>query len=493
VSGEELEKKGWFRTIHSSVMRLLGIQKGQIVNFDTAWLRTALSDDKIEMAKDQDDGEGWTSMFRGQSPAVAALALWDVARNRLLPYHQVWDELEYRMGGRVSWLDGIADGEYYIKHYEQAKRLEGRLDFSDCILRYAGYRMTLDGPEKVEPLGGIPDVQAYIFDECQDTSPLLDAAAQRLASRAEWWYVLGDKEQAIYQWAGAEGDCFMRWDAMHEEYLPKTWRCAQKIIETGLRLIYLNDDISRELRVLAVEPRCPGGIVEEGEEEDLIEYVGDPSRSTLVMARTNAQATTLQNRLTAAKIPWKSVRTGRRWPPQAATRTSDAFEQLAQGGMIDGEGWRRVVAGCPVNLLVRGTKSRFLPAASREEADFVTLASVKEYGGTDDLVEYLRSGKWQEVVGDDEREAAEAKKKWGALADDPNVIVSTIHGTKGMEADRVLLCTGIYGPVLKNLMTPEGQQEERRCWYVGCTRARDELVLLKSRGRNYQDIYEAIQ
>ncbi len=488
---ERLEKQGWFRTIHSACMRLLGLPKGSIVNFDQLWIHNAMGDRQISLEGNEEDGESWTSQWKGKSPAVIALSLWDVARNRLVPFQAVYDHATYRMGA-ITGLRSTAEAREYIQRYEKAKVKDGRVDFCDCILRYAGRKMTLDGPEKVQPSGEIPELAAWIFDESQDTSPLLDLAAQRLASGALYWYLFGDREQGIYSWSGGDPNSFMRWDVAHEEYLHKTWRCASKIIQMGLRLIYKNDDLTYGLRSLAVEPRCVGGKIEMGWVENVAGHVGDPHDSVLVMARTNRDAFDLQNSLSRAGIPWKSARSPRRFPSSAFTATVDAFTELAGGGVLDGEGWRRIVGAVPAALLVKGTKTRFLPALSREEADFITMASMAQYGGTDALKEYIASGRWTELVSCEEQQAAAARKKWGTLVDDPRVIVSTIHGTKGCEADRVLLSTAIGGPVLRNLRTPEGQQEERRVWYVGATRSRDHLVLLKGR-QNYQDIYDCME
>jgi DNA helicase II / ATP-dependent DNA helicase PcrA len=491
VTLTDLEKSGWFRTIHSAVMRLLGTRKGQIVNYDVPWLREATGDDGIEASSDEDDGEGWTSQWRGKSPAVTALGIWDVARSRLLPLSEIWDDITYRLG-HVGGLDSLAEAEEIVERFERAKAADERLDFTDCLLRYAGFHATVEGVEKADPEGSVPDLPVWLFDEAQDTSPLLDHCARRLSQNAIWLYLGGDPEQSVYEWAGADGQAFMHWPVVHQEYLKKTYRCARKIIEAGLRLIWQNDEISTELKMLAVEPRCEGGKIDTGHEDDLLDYLKDPSVPTLVMARTNQKVSYLQQQLSFAGIPWKSAKSPKRWPPLASTKTVEALSELANGGMIDGEAWRRIVASLPAGLFERGTKSRFAKAESKDTVDFVTLFSVREYGGTEAFCERLCSGDWKELVSKEERLAAQCKEKWGDLANDPKIICSTIHGTKGMEAERVLLATQIGGPVAKNLRTPEGRDEERRVWYVGATRAREELVLLRGRGQNYEELYDAV-
>ena len=59
------------------------------------------------------------------------------------------------------------------------------------------------------------------------------------------------------------------------------------------------------------------------------------------------------------------------------------------------------------------------------------------------------------------------------------VLLSTIHQAKGLEFDVVfiiMLCDGLF-PAAKAMENPEGEEEERRLFYVAITRARDELYL----------------
>jgi DNA helicase-2/ATP-dependent DNA helicase PcrA len=59
------------------------------------------------------------------------------------------------------------------------------------------------------------------------------------------------------------------------------------------------------------------------------------------------------------------------------------------------------------------------------------------------------------------------------------VRLSTIHQAKGLEFDVVfviMLCDGMF-PSGRSMDFPEGEEEERRLFYVAVTRARNELYL----------------
>jgi DNA helicase-2/ATP-dependent DNA helicase PcrA len=73
----------------------------------------------------------------------------------------------------------------------------------------------------------------------------------------------------------------------------------------------------------------------------------------------------------------------------------------------------------------------------------------------------------------------EAEASTPGKRDDEEVRLSTIHQAKGLEFDVVfiiMLCDGSF-PAARSVEIPEGEEEERRLFYVAITRARDELYL----------------
>jgi DNA helicase-2/ATP-dependent DNA helicase PcrA len=75
--------------------------------------------------------------------------------------------------------------------------------------------------------------------------------------------------------------------------------------------------------------------------------------------------------------------------------------------------------------------------------------------------------------------AIEAEASAKTTEDDDEMRLSTIHQAKGLEFDVVfiiMLCDGLF-PSARSAETLEGEEEERRLFYVALTRARDELYL----------------
>lgn len=73
----------------------------------------------------------------------------------------------------------------------------------------------------------------------------------------------------------------------------------------------------------------------------------------------------------------------------------------------------------------------------------------------------------------------EAEDRQSTTKDTEQIKLSTIHQAKGLEFDVVfviMLCDGMF-PSSRSVESPDGEEEERRLFYVAITRARDELYL----------------
>ena len=69
-----------------------------------------------------------------------------------------------------------------------------------------------------------------------------------------------------------------------------------------------------------------------------------------------------------------------------------------------------------------------------------------------------------------------ALKNGEKLTKEPRIKVSTIHSTKGGEADNVVLCTDMAHRTYQEFLNNE--DDEHRVWYVAVTRAKENLFIL---------------
>ena len=108
-----------------------------------------------------------------------------------------------------------------------------------------------------------------------------------------------------------------------------------------------------------------------------------------------------------------------------------------------------------------------------------------------DVVEYIPNGnwdpekKWHEIFVADQKEILYIRNIISGgekLYENARVWVSTIHAAKGGEEDNVILSLHQGSKVQKSIrLSIDKQDEENRVWYVGITRARNNLYKLKAK------------
>jgi DNA helicase-2/ATP-dependent DNA helicase PcrA len=85
-----------------------------------------------------------------------------------------------------------------------------------------------------------------------------------------------------------------------------------------------------------------------------------------------------------------------------------------------------------------------------------------------------------------DREYVRALRRNGeSLSEEGRVVISTIHGIKGEEADNVLMLTDVSDKV--NRASQVDPDAELRVQYVGVTRARESLVLVQPKSQYFWD------
>jgi superfamily I DNA/RNA helicase len=203
-----LSKHGWFKTVHATCHKMLNIRQDQLLSGDDKSVKWIADQLRVTVQRKMVDDSGYAS-YVGDEDAAAAMTLWDISRNRVVPIDEVHRE-KSNAGLDVPSISAI---KHFIRKYEDAKRLHDRCDFVDIVGWYAGVRFELDGPQMVEPAGDLPQgVKAWILDEYQDSSKLVDMVCRRLVSGPEvrWVYVAADPFQSIFGFGGPTTRTFCR-------------------------------------------------------------------------------------------------------------------------------------------------------------------------------------------------------------------------------------------------------------------------------------------
>ncbi|QDT41104.1 Putative ATP-dependent DNA helicase YjcD [Gimesia alba] len=468
-----LSRDGYFKTLHAMCYMLLDVRSETLITDDQKskkWIAEAIG----EKIGNEDESDPFSS----HTESGIALMLWHCARNRLEPYEAAWQ--------RASCTDERTPSYSFcrsvVEKYEHYKVLDNKVDFTDLLGSYAGYKFRIDGVEQRPPRGDVPQVDAWFLDECQDNSALSDAVARRLSQKSKYVYLVADPFQAIYGWSGASPGHFMNWDVLpkNKQILQQTYRCPSPIIRLGEGILKGCSDYWDR----GIKPAEHSGSVE----NDIFNgsWISSvrPDQSWLLIARTNFQANRIGKRLDALNIPWRNSGKGNnKWNAPVRHKTILALLALERGQAITGDEWLSILK----NIRSRNGKVYFSRGTKKEweqkdvSGMLTDLEHIADWGGTADFVKLVKTHAWRTRI-EGTSEYMEALDQWGyAATAEPQVKVGTVHSVKGAEADNVVLLTSISHQILRGQDSQGGFDEERRVEYVAVTRAKERLIICNER------------
>jgi DNA helicase-2/ATP-dependent DNA helicase PcrA len=337
------------------------------------------------------------------------------------------------------------------------------------------------------------------FDECQDMSALEWALVRRWAGVQDYVVCVGDDDQAIYEWRGASAESFLNPPLPDEQIrvLSQSYRVPNAVHSLATRWI----SRVRGRQPKDYRPRSVDGVAVEGavrrpftclrEREavvGMVERYAASGRTVAILASCSYMLAPVVGELRRQGVPfhnpWRKSRGD--WNPLNSGRGVSTADRLlawlAPSRRADGSGWTleelRRWADLASGMLAKGAKSAIAKADELTYADFVRWVPAETIaaGAAGDmryLLGHVTAAKAKAV-----EFPARVIERLGpaALDEKPRVIVSTIHGAKGGEADVVILA-----PDLSRAGAEEwerGAASVRRLFYVGMTRAREELVIL---------------
>lgn len=374
------------------------------------------------------------------------------------------------------WERWIKDAGFLdtVHAYEKHKRLYGRIDFSDILLRLAGIEYA-DGCSYVQrTVGGrCSDVKVWICDEYQDCSRLLDVACRRLWDGSESVYLLGDGYQAVYGFSGAQRAILCDWEAEARKsgsrlVLNRSWRNPESVLQWGEEV--LREDCGYEERKPFYEGEEGSvGLVEWGD------WVRDVQRMSecddvMVVGRTWWNVNAVQRVLDERGIPWVSLSEEHksRWDSPAKLAFVLVMRELLEGKQISEQDWRRVTETLKqkhegIEVFRRGVKSEWAKMACSPEPS-KTLDQVHEWGAGPGFVPLLRSGAWKDGMYGlldtaIDRFGVERVRR-------PSIRVGTCHSVKGLQA-KIVFCLATS----TELASTESDEEALSLRYVTITRA----------------------
>ena len=397
-----------------------------------------------------------------------------------------------------------------------------------------------------------------LVDEFQDTNLAQYAIVKHLASHHKNIFCVGDPDQSIYAWRGADYRNIRRFEQDFPDaqtiLLEQNYRSRQNILDVAMGVI---DRAQNRKKKRLFSERGSGEKIffyeardDYGEASFVVDTIAQlvaagefEPKDCAVMYRTNAMSRLIEEAFLQARLPYKLVG-AQRFYGRREVKDVIAFlrlvhnpaDEAALGRVINipprGVGEKTlttlhlvarknsVSAGAILLDLARGAESphykSFTGRAAIPLADFGgMLSGWTAYAKTDTVPELfdriLRDINYKEYIVDDESE--ESLDRWEnvqelkrlafeystrtldeflenvALVADQDTITDsnaptllTLHAAKGLEYGAVFIVgldDGII-PHSRSFDEPEQMEEERRLFYVGITRAKDRLYLLRA-------------
>ena len=420
------------------------------------------------------------------------------------------------------------------QEYEKLLASEKALDFDDLLLKPA---LMLKRDKNV--LERYQNLWQYIHvDEYQDTNIVQYKITKLLAEKNRNICVVGDVDQNIYSWRGADIKNILDFEKDYPEAkvvtLEENYRSTQNILTVANRIIEKNK-LRREKHLFTknIEGDKIGMFVsyDEAEEANFVatktaELIGkgvSPSEIA-VLYRANFQSRALEEAFLGAKLPYQVV--GTRFFERKEVKDAIAYIKASLSPDIFSD-WKRIVNVPPRGIgkvtlakIASGGEKTLPPAAKKSIAKLKSLLNqIAEKLKTEKLSKVLRdlitdSGMMEHLKSEgaegeerienlkelitfaahyDSRPGSEAVEQFltdAALASDQDelkektetVRLMTVHASKGLEFD-VVFITGLeedlfpHKKLSENSINDNEAEEERRLFYVALTRARKKVYL----------------
>jgi len=445
----------WFRTLHSFALRLSGIRQDQVMQPEHyAELGNALGFD-LNVDKSSLSGEDVFDLKKDNNPVINLINL---ARLRKVTLKEQYDQSNIDYPWNTTKY--IADA---LMEYKNRFQLYDFTDMLEVFVRDAAQFC--------------PRLALTFIDEAQDLSPLQWDVAHVLEQHSNKIYCAGDDDQAIYKWAGADVEHFIGLNGGYE-VLEQSYRVPSTVHPLAERIVRR---IAKRVPKNYL-PRPDSGRVERIADTGSVDF---SEGSWLVLAQASYFLTEIQQELKSRGHLF-SYR-GRRSVSESLSEAVNGWEQLRRGKQITGKAARTVYSYMSVGDRVkRGFKK--LPAL--DDDDMVTLDElIADHGlvelvhvaGTSKLEENIRDCIWHTAMDklpSTERAYITALLRRGEKFNaEPRINVSTIHGSKGGEADNVVLFTGLSPAAAKAAET--SPDDIHRVFYVGVTRTKKNLFLVE--------------
>ena len=458
-----------FSTLHSFTYRLLDLHREEVFNNH----HERVFAQRMGLTRQWDNDQGVFAVTKDDR--IAALVKYATVTGT--PLEEAWKPFAYV----IPWLEV----QRYVDGLTKYKAAYNLVDFNDMILN-------------AMKAVNIPEFDFLFIDECQDTSKIQwDFIRQKLMPKTKVMYLVGDDDQTIFSFAGANSKEFIEFPCDETILLDQSYRVPAKVQEIADRVI------------TKVQHRIPKRWKPRAEKGDInssvqvvpklidIKEVIRARGEWLILARDNYILSHARKILRNAGIYYSErrrsygVRTAETWEPalpQEAFLAAHTYRTFKKVGFVTTTAFLNMAKYMEMSEEAQEVQDEQLithdncPKAILDVINTTsTLKALKGLRPTD--AEYIWALNQNNEVDENFILAA------------PRVKLATIHAVKGSECDNVVLFTDTSPQSHDGLITPGRRDEELRIIYVGITRARRKLWIIEPQTKNnfIKELYKGIE
>lgn len=304
---------------------------------------------------------------------------------------------------------------HFNQSYDKWKESFGVVDFNDMLTRFLAKDVNFQYEE-------------LFIDEAQDLSPLQWRVVNKLAEKVNMVYVAGDDDQAVHSWAGADPHGMAKFVKSHN--------AKSKVLDQSFRVPALVHTLAQSV-ISRVGNRVPKVYRPRKEEGLLLKYgrmdiaIEESGLGSMILCRDKSTKHEAEKWMIEQALPYVTNNGSSLFQSRYAT----AVREL-----------RKYQKGLPHKFNSKHLRKN-VTVAQALEMEALEAVSIPPY-----YYDYFRAVD---------------------LSCEKPYILSTIHASKGQEADNVVLLNGMSDRVYGKL-----NDSEHRVWYVGVTRAREQLRIV---------------
>lgn len=363
--------------------------------------------------------------------------------------------------------------------YEEKKRQLNLLDFDDLLLK----TLELINKNQILPL-----FSHIIIDEFQDINKIQYELVKGLLKEEGFLAVFGDPDQAIYSFRGSEIELFLK---LPEDFpdltlinLSLNYRSQKSIIEASNKFITANtkrfskrveatkeaksliilfevEDEYEEAKIILKEIKLRLGATDFTELYRNKEETPYSFSSFAVLTRTNAQLKVIKDFLKKEGIPVKTIKKDtEHWISSIMKKLTEAMSNSSE----------KLFTNMPLKDFLESSEIY----EGLSEVEIFMLSNMAKTYKNGKLIEQI-----QAFI-----DEVSAMTPLDLFPESLNAVsLLTLHSSKGLEFPVVFIAGFDEGLIPYTLASDTDVEEERRLFYVGMTRAMDDLILIHSRQR----------